>query len=76
MFGRATITLGIGPHSSCFLCHFAVLSGAFIQVFQWTVMPIVGDVQNKQKVAFPNVGPAPEFAEAEQCEHSTGSTVV
>ena len=25
MFGRVTITLGIGPHSTCFLMHYSIL---------------------------------------------------
>ena len=30
MFGRATITLGIGPHSSCVLGYFVLVLFAFV----------------------------------------------
>jgi len=33
MFGRATITLGIGPHSSCCLLYSAVYTAAFTAVY-------------------------------------------
>jgi len=36
MFGRATIRLGIGPHSSmlCMICfHYSVLKGSYTSVY-------------------------------------------
>ena len=55
MFGRATFTLGIGPHSS--FIHYHSYSGHFVcfPARQWRIQGMMGDTPYRFDVCLDNV---------------------